>query len=335
MEGAKGIFFRKEGGEILKTDFQSPMQDLDALGFPSHDKLEKDLYKDPTMRRSPKTMVMGQKGCISNCNFCCQPAFFGAPVLRKRSVEHFFEELKWVKQLGFREVMFNDATLTADKEWAASLFEKMLTNSIDLIWNCSTRADRVNQGILKLMKKAGCHTISIGLESANATVLKNIRKNVNPEQVRDAVRLIREQGMDSLVFCVIGFPGETKESILETISFLKTLDTIYITLGLATPVLGTDFFRYLEKNNYLHTKDWSLYDPLKKPVFSYPSLSADEMYYYSTSGIRSFYLRPKYILHRILSIRNYTDVRRYFGNFKGFLNRYVLSRHLEKGHCQK
>ena len=81
----------------------------------------------------------------------------------------------------------------------------------------------------------------------NATVLKNIRKNVNPEQVRDAVRLIREQGMDSLVFCVIGFPGETKESILETISFLKTLDTIYITLGLATPVLGTDFFRYLEK----------------------------------------------------------------------------------------
>lgn len=327
LEGAKGIFFRKESGEIIKTDLQTPMQNLDDLGFPSHDKLEKDLYRDPTIRRFPKTMVMGQKSCISNCSFCCQPAFFGSPVLRKRSVGHFIEELKWVQQLGFREAMFNDATLTADMEWATSLFEGMLRNAIDLVWNCSTRADRVNREILKLMKRAGCHTISIGMESANATVLKNIRKNVTPQQIREAVRLIREEGMDSLVFCVIGFPGETRESILETISFLKTLNTIYITLGIATPVPGTDFYRYLEENNYLHTKDWSLYDPLRKPIFSYPWLSSDEMYYYSTYGIRSFYLRPNYILDRILSIRNSADVKRYLSNFRSFLERYVLLRH--------
>lgn len=326
LERAKGIFFRKGNGKIIKTDYQPPMQNLDELGFPSHDKLEKDLYRDPTVRRFPKTMVMGQKACIGNCSFCCQHAFFGSPVLRNRSVGHFIEELKWVQQLGFKEVIFNDATLTADMEWATSLFEGMLRNSIDLVWNCSTRADRVNREILKLMKKAGCHTISIGLESANASILKNIRKNVTPQQIREAVRLIREEGIDTLVFCVIGFPGETRESILETISFLKTLDTIYITLGNAMPVPGTDFYRYLEENNYLHTKDWSLYDPLKKPVFSYPWLSSDEIYYYSTRGIRSFYLRPNYILNMILSIKSFSDVKRYLSNFIAFLKRYMLPR---------
>ncbi|MCL4417266.1 MAG: radical SAM protein, partial [Actinobacteria bacterium] len=309
---AKGIFWRKLDGEIIKTDIQPSLQDLDVLGFPSHDKLEKDIYGDPTSKRFPKTMVMGQKACINNCSFCCQPAFFGAPSARYRSVEHFLEELKWVQHLGFKEVMFNDATLTADMEWATALFEGMIKNNIDLTWNCSTRAERVNGEVLKLMKRAGCHTIALGMESTDPTVLKNIRKNVNPEQMRKAVSLIRENGMDTIVFCVVGFPGETKESIEKTISFLKTLDTTFITLGIAVPAPGTDFYRYVEENNYLLTKDWSRYDPMKKPVFSYPWLSADEIEYYSKYGLRQFYLRPKYIFNRLKSVRNISELSTYF-----------------------
>lgn len=326
LENANGILFRKPDGTIVRTDIQPPLQNLDDLGFPAHDKLEKELYRDPTTKRFPKTMVMGQKACINNCSFCCQPAFFGAPVLRKRSVEHFLEELKWVQRLGFREVMFNDATLTADMEWAAALFEGMIKNNINLTWNCSTRADRVNTEILKLMKRAGCHTIAIGMESVDPAVLKNIRKNISSEQIRDAVSMIKNHGMDTIVFCVVGFPGETRESIETTISFIKTLDTTFVTLGIAVPAPGTDFYKYVEKNNYLLTKDWSLYDPMKKPVFSYPWLSADEIEYYSRHGLRKFYLRPTYILGRMLSIRNFSDVATYSKNFLGFLKRYVLPR---------
>ncbi|MCR4322407.1 MAG: B12-binding domain-containing radical SAM protein, partial [Candidatus Brocadiaceae bacterium] len=246
LENAKGIFFKKPDGTIVKTDLQPPLQNLDDLGFPSHDKLEKELYGDPTSKGSPKTMVMGQKACINNCSFCCQPAFFGAPVIRKRSVEHFISELKWVQHLGFKEVMFNDATLTADTEWATALFEGVIENNIDITWNCSTRAERVNDSILKLMKKAGCHTIALGMESTDPVVLKNIRKNVAPEQLRESVSLIRKNGMNTVVFCVVGFPGETRGSIEKTISFLKTLDTTYITLGIAVPAPGTDFYKYVE-----------------------------------------------------------------------------------------
>lgn len=326
LENAKGIYFRRNG-TIIKTDFQPSLENLDDLGFPAHDKLEKELYGDPTSKRTPKTMVMGQKACINNCSFCCQPAFFGAPVLRQRSVEHFLEELRWVQSLDFREVMFNDATLTADIEWATFLFEGVIKNNIDLTWNCSTRVDRVNNEILKLMKKAGCHTIALGMESVDKTVLKNIRKNIEPEQIRESVSMIRKHGIDTILFCVVGFPGETKESIEKTISFLKTLNTTFITLGIAVPVPGTDFYRHVEENNYLLTRDWSLYDPMKKPVFSYPWLTSDEIAYYSRHGLRRFYLRPKYIFSRLKSIRSASEAAGYFRNFIGFIKRYVISKH--------
>lgn len=324
LRSAKGIFFRESSGEIIKTDFQPPISNLDDLGFPSHNKLEQQLYGDPTSKRLPKTMVMGQKACINNCSFCCQPAFFGAPILRKRSVGHFLEELKWVRSLGFREVMFNDATLTADEAWATALFDGMLESNIDLTWNCSTRAERVNPGILKLMKRAGCHTIALGMESVDETVLKNIRKNIAPEQIRDSVSIIRKHGIDTILFCVVGFPGETRESIEKTISFLMTIDTTFITLGIAVPAPGTDFYRYVEENNYLLTKDWGLYDPMGKPVFSYPELSSDEIAYYSTHGLRRFYLRPQYILRRIGTIRSMSEALAYLHNFSGFMKRYVF-----------
>lgn len=326
LESAKGIYIRKFSGEIVKTEDQPPIENLDSFGFPSHDKLEKEVYRDPTTKRFPKTMVMGQKSCINNCSFCCQPAFFGAPTVRRRSVEHFLDELKWVQKLGFKEVMFNDATLTSDIEWATLLFEGMIKNNIDLTWNCSTRADRINSEILKLMKRAGCHTIAIGMESIDPTVLKNIRKGITGKKIREAVSSIKRCGMNSIVFCVVGFPGETRESIEKTISFLKTLNATFITLGIAVPAPGTDFYRYVEKNNYLLTKDWNQYDPMKKPVFSYPGLSADEIAYYSSHGLRQFYLRPAYILDRMLSIRNFSDAANYSKNFFGFLRRYVLPR---------
>ena len=220
--------------------------------------------------------------------------------------------------------MFNDATLTSDIDWAASLFEGMIKNNINLTWNCSTRADRINNEILKLMKRAGCHTIALGMESVDPVVLKNIRKNITGTKIREAVSMIRKSGIDTIVFNVIGFPGETRESIQTTIDFLRTLDTTFITLGIAVPAPGTDFYRYVEKNNYLLTKDWSQYDPMKKPVFSYPNLSADDIAYYSSYGLKQFYLRPQYIINRCLSIRNMNDFNKYVTNFVGFMKRYVM-----------
>ncbi|MCP4265479.1 MAG: radical SAM protein [Candidatus Brocadiaceae bacterium] len=332
LNNAKGIYYRDLNNRILKTQPQPFIQDMDSLGLPAHDKLDQSIYKDPITKRPPKTLVQGQRACTNSCSFCCQPAFFGAPSVRRRSVDNFVEELSWIRKLGFGEVMFNDATLTSDINWATHLFEEMIRKDVGLVWNCSTRATCLNSEIARLMKEAGCHTVMIGMESSDEKIIKNIRKNVTAEEVRTAVNIVKKAGMDALVFAVIGFPGETKDSVFETISFLKSLNTTYITLGIAVPVPGTDFYREMESKGYLLTKDWSLYDPMKKPVFSYPWLSADDMVYYSAYGLKQFYLRPQYILKRLLSIRSFAEAKTYFINFIGFARRYILPKKIYHDH---
>jgi len=280
------------------------------------------LYRDPTMKRSPKTMVQFSRACIAKCNFCCQPAFFGN--VMKRSVPSIIEELQWIQKLGFREVFFNDATFTFDHEWNTEIFEAMLSAGIDLQWFCTTRAHCLDKDILNLMKRAGCHTIGIGMESADEQVLKNIRKGVRRQQVRESVTMVRESGIDALLFCVLGFVGETRQSMAETIQFLKTVPASFITLGTAVPAPGTEFYRYMDEKGHLHHKQWDLYDPLKGPVFSYPELSGDEIFSTAAYGLRQFYLRPGYILDRALSIRSASELMMYTSNFVGFLKRYVL-----------
>jgi len=322
LDGARGIVYRSQDGQLRRTIPHPELKHYDDLGFPAHDKLNKDLYRDPTMKRFPKTMVQFSRACIAKCNFCCQPAFFGN--VMKRSVPSIIEELKWVQQLGFQEVFLNDATFTFDHKWNTEIFEAMLSHNIDLAWFCTTRAHCLNRELLKLMKRAGCHTIGIGMESADDQVLKNIKKGVRREQIRQSVAMVREAGIDALLFCVLGFPGETRESMKETIEFLKTVPASFITLGIAVPAPGTDFYRHMEQSGYLHHKQWDLYDPLKKPVYSYPSLSSDEIYDCAAYGLRQFYLRPSYLWDRIRSIRRPAELMTYASNFYGFMKRYVF-----------
>ncbi len=318
---AKGIVYRDSENKLIRTENHPPLLDYDQLGFPAHDKLDQKLYSDPTMRRSPKTMVQFSRSCIAKCNFCCQPAFFGN--VMKRSVDSIIEELKWVKKLGFKEVFINDATFTYDHQWNKEIFQRMIDEKIDLSWWCTTRSHCLNEEILDLMKKAGCHTIGVGFESADDQVLKNIKKGVRRDYITNAVKMTRDADIDILLFCVVGFLGETRESMYETIEFLKTLNASFITLGIAVPAPGTGFYKQMKEKGYLKHKNWDLYDPLKLPVYDYPDLSGEEIYDAAAYGLRQFYLRPSYIFDRLKAVESPGQLFRYIKNFAGFLKRYV------------
>ncbi len=318
---AKGIVYRDEKGSLVRSLPHPPLVNYDDLGFPAHDKLDQSLYADPTMRRSPKTMVQFSRSCIAKCSFCCQPAFFGN--VMNRSVDSIIEELKWVKELGFKEVFINDATFTYDHDWNKKIFQRMIDERIDISWWCTTRAHCLNEEILDLMKRAGCHTIGVGFESADDQVLKNIKKGVRLDYIKDAVNMTRKADIDILLFCVVGFLGETKTSMYETIDFLKTLNASFITLGTAVPAPGTGFYKQIKDKGYLAHYNWELYDPLKIPPFNYPDLTAEEIYDAAAYGLRKFYLRPSYIYDRIKSVESPAQFFRYVKNFGGFMKRYI------------
>ena len=324
LSSAKGIVYRNSNNELVKTDPHPPLKQYDDLGFPAHDKLDQSLYADPTMRRSPKTMVQFSRSCIAKCNFCCQPAFFGN--VMNRSVDSIIEELKWVKELGFKEVFINDATFTYDHDWNKEIFQRMIDEKIDLSWWCTTRSHCLDKELLSLMKQAGCHTIGVGFESADDQVLKNIKKGLRLDYIKNAIKMTRDADIDILLFCVLGFLGETRESMYETIDFLQTLNASFITLGIAVPAPGTGFYHQMKEKGYLLHNKWDLYDPLKLPVYNYPNLSAEEIYDAAAYGLRKFYLRPSYIFDRFKSVENPAQFYRYVKNFGGFLKRYIRPR---------
>ncbi len=319
----KGLCWRAND-QIKRNPPQPNIQDLELLGFPSHDKIPIQIYHDSVVKRRPLAQIMAHRGCPGQCTFCCMPFFWSE--YRTRSVDHVIKELKWIKELGYKEVFWGDTRLTSDLKWAHELMDKMIENKINLSW---FTADHVTSGIgqdmtlLKKMKKAGCHQLRLGLESANLQILKNIKKGITPDQVRNTAAMIKKAGMEIMLFTIFGLPGETKETIAETIKFVNSMDVDYATMGVAQPRPGTAFYDYLVQNNYLKTRDWSQYEPTAKPVYEYPNLSSEEILRAHYEGLRSFYLRPSYIVKRLLKIRSISDIKNNFDNLLGFVSRYI------------
>jgi len=157
------------------------------------------------------------------------------------------------------------------------------------------------------MKKSGCYHVSIGLESANLTILKNVRKGITPDMIERAVRKLKKVGIDFMLYSLIGLPGETKETIEETRKFIYNLGCP-ATFGIAVPNPGTEFYDWIVSNGYLRTNDYSKFDTGKPPVYDYPSISSEEMYEESKKGYRMF-LTPKYVIRSIFGIRSFRQLK--------------------------
>jgi anaerobic magnesium-protoporphyrin IX monomethyl ester cyclase len=294
---AKG---EKPTGEKIKN--------LDELGFPSHDKINKKLYSDPFQKREPFTITYASRGCgYSQCIYCSCPAFFKP--MRLRSVGIVIDELKWIQELGFKEIKWFDADFNNNIEHTRNIVKGMIKENIDLTWSGVARVDNITLEDLKLWRDAGCHSVHIGVESSSTKILQNAKKNITVEQVRNAVKNIHKAGMDAVTYCMFGLPYETKETMKNTLEFIKELGPDATTFSIATPHPNTEFYMWLEKNGYLYTKDFSKYNPSLKPVYNYPNLSADEIYDFMKFAQKDFYLRPKFLFKHLVKIRGFKDLK--------------------------
>lgn len=321
LSKVKGICYRSKNGQIIKNPPQDITRNLDELGFPAHDKVPKEIYYDFMTKKGPLALIMAQRGCINRCIYCICPELYK---YRERSVGHVIEELKWIKKLGYKEFKFVNAGTTYNLNWANNLMDEIIKNNLGLSWWTNVRADKLNEEILRKMKKAGCHTLAIGMETADEKILKNIGKNITPEKVKEAVAMAKKLGFKTAVYFIFGLPGESKETMQKTIDFAKSMGADFVTMGVAQPLPGTKFYDYLKQNNMLLTNDWSKYDPVQKPVYQYPYLSSEEILEATRSGYRQFYLRPSYIFKKALEIRSLHDLKYGFKNFIALIRRYVL-----------
>lgn len=312
-------------GEVLRGPPQSPIQNLDELPLPARHLVDvKRYFKASGHDRikwslpQPSLPVIASRGCPYRCAFCGSGLVHGRAV-RLRSVPNIRRELEnLVSIYGIRGVYFYDDTFTFNEGWLAEIGETLA--GMRLKWICGTRLDRVNREILQLMRDTGCVLISYGIESGDAEMLnKVLHKGLTLSRIRENMRLTREIGIATVANYMLGFPGETEESMRKTISLALEVDSDIAEFSIYMPLPGTALAARAEHSGEIIEEDLSRFD-YARPTYSDDSLPPELVKKYHAMALRKFYLRPRYIARRISRIRGWQDVKANLLGLKSFFS---------------
>lgn len=285
-------------GELTTTQPAAEIEDLDMLPYPAYHLLPSLRPYHTGVMQPPFALVVTTRGCPFACTFCA----YGKSKYRERSIESVINEIKWLKEkFKIKSFLFFDDTISVKKGRVEKLCQRMIEEGLNkLDWVCCTRADLVTYDMLQIMKKAGMKEIAIGIETGSETILKNIKKGVSLNSIREVAKWCKQLKIMFYGLAIIGLPGETKETIEETVRFIKEIDPFYTQFCFATPFPNTEMYKYYEKNGLLLTKDWSKFFPLsEEPVVRTEKLSANDLKKLRRRAYEKILLRPLYLLRQI------------------------------------
>lgn len=317
-----GLTYRDNKQKIKHNSPRPYIKRLDDLPLPAYHLLPMKKYYPAasTYKRLPAMSMVVSRGCPGKCTFCYQP--YGA-VVRQRSAKKIFEEVKLLhEKFGINEILFYDDNFCTYqenvKEFCRLLIDYTKKKKIKIPWSCFSRVDWIDEETIRLMKKAGCHLIMFGVESANATVLKNIKKNVNLDQVLKVHKLIQKHKIDTRAAFMFGNPGETIKSMKETIEFAIKLNPDVVQFNILAPNPGTEVYTWAKENGYLEEMKWEDYD-LYTPVMKLPTVSPEIIQKYYRLGYKKFYMRPKYLLRRAMKFTDPMEIRNAWQGLKALV----------------
>ena len=290
LQHIKGLVWR-DGNEIVVNPDRPFIRHLDDLPLPRHDLLPLKAYRAPLVR-NPYSFIVTSRGCPGGCRFCIKHVSYGNSV-RFRSPENILAEMELLAGLGTRSVNLYADLFTVSREQVVGMCELILERKLDMQWTCNGRVDFVDQEMLRLMGRAGCRWISWGIESGSQQVLKRVRKGINLEQVKQSLRWSKEAGINNWGYFIIGLPGETEETIQETIRFSKQLPLDLVLFHIAAPYPGSPFFfEVVEQGWFRPGTRWEQVDMDCSTVLDYPNLRAEELERWAQRAFRSWALRP-------------------------------------------
>jgi hopanoid biosynthesis associated radical SAM protein HpnJ len=293
-----GLSYRNEDGIIVHNEDRTILEDMDALPFvtPIY---KRDLVIDNYFGgylKHPYISFYTGRGCKSRCTFCLWPQTVGGHRYRVRSVGHVMDELAWAKAAfpQVKEFFFDDDTLTDNLPRVEALAKEI--GKLGLTWSCNAKAN-VPRQTLKVMKDNGLRLLVVGYESGNQQILHNIKKGMRVDIARRFTKDCHELGIVIHGTFILGLPGETKETIEETIRFAKEINPHTIQVSLAAPYPGTFLHNQAHKNNWLHHDDEALLTELGTQIapLSYPHLTHTEIFDSVEAFYRRFYFRASKI----------------------------------------
>ncbi len=306
----KGLVWRKNGELVMNQD-RPFIPNLDDLPTPMHQLLPLDKYRGPMMKGA-YSFVVPSRGCSAGCIFCIKHVSYQWS-LRLRSPENIMQELRLLKSLGINYVQMYADLFTLSREQVIGICQKMIDEKINIKWMCNSRVDYVDEEMLRSMAQAGCWMITWGIESGSYEILKRAHKGADPAKAERALIWARKAGIKNWGYFIIGLPGETEETIRQTIAFSKKLPLDIALFHIAAPYPGTPFFFEVVENGWFRPGTrWEEVDMERSTVLDYPHLRAERLEYWQKRAFREWAFRPRPILFFLQSMNSRGGIKSAF-----------------------
>lgn len=329
LASVRGLSYR-DGDSVRRTLERPPLEDMDALPFVV-DVYRRDLVVEQYLigyLLHPYVSLYTGRGCRSKCTFCLWPQTVGGHRYRTRSVAHVVAEIARAREYfpQVREYFFDDDTFTDDLPRAEAVARGL--GRLGVTWSCNAKAN-VPRATLKVLAENGLRLLLVGYESGNQAILNNIRKGVRLDGAREFTRNAKALGIKIHGTFILGLPGETRETIQETIDFARDIDPDTLQVSLAAPYPGTALYRQAQEQGWLEGDELVDGSGVQLSTLGYPHLSRAEIFSAVETFYRRFYFRPRKVVTLGMEmLRDPRLLRRRLGEGREFL-RFLARRRAE------
>lgn len=305
-----GVLFMRDG-EPVRQPAPPPVDDLNALPFAAHDLTPIERYSSLIADRRPVGVMLSSRGCPYRCAFCSQSAT--GKVHRRRSPDNIVEEMAWCAELGIRYILFYDELMTVEKKHTLALCAAIRKRGLDLPWLARSRVETVDGETLEAMKRAGCDTITMGIESGSPRILQRLNRPTDPAATIELFRRARQAGLRTIAYFMIGNPDETMDDIRTSLDVARRAAPDMIHASLFTPYPATDLYAEGLRNGLFAKDIWREFsaapsDRFRTRLWCAPG-EERELINRLRWFYRRYYLRPGYIIRRLFHLRGWRDLR--------------------------
>ena len=300
----KGIAYKRDSRTFLNPardlsrhldDIPLPAWHLFSRKYTYPDSLFKDVFP-----------IITSRGCPGNCSFCNTKNIFGRK-FRARSAKHVVDEIDLlVKKYHAKEIHIWDDNFTTNKKRVCQIRDLIRSRklNIKIAFPNGIGADFLDEEILECLKDMGVYSVAIGVESGNQSILDRAGKGIKLEKIEEIFNLTKKLKIETWAFFIIGLPGETKETIMNTIEFAKKVDPDIAKFHILKPYPGTQVYHEIEQKGNLLSNDYCRFGIHTPPVHRLPGLAPEDMTRYQKLAYRTFYLRPSKLIQQVLRLKS-------------------------------
>jgi anaerobic magnesium-protoporphyrin IX monomethyl ester cyclase len=302
----------KENGRVIINSKGKFIQDLDSLPFPERELLPyKKYYNLLGSGKEIMTGLLTSRGCPHNCIFCTSK---DGRICRMRSPENVVNEIDECVSKGITDFNVIDDTYTISRKRVLSIADLIIKKGLKITMDVNARVDQVDQEMLDMLAQAGCNRIRFGVESGNPEVLKNLRKGITLDQVREAFKMAKKAGIITFAYFMLGSPGESVKEVKQSIKLAKEIDPDFVQFLITTPFPSSELYRLGLENGILKHDYWKEFsanpDNGFVPQWWTENFSPEELAKWQRKAHLSFYYRPKYVWNQMKKVKSFKELKR-------------------------